>query len=195
MSESLDEFLASYNFSFRLECFRFLGNLLLAQNRPILMIETGSMRPNPDPSGDGQSTLVWDWIANKTSGMCYSVDVNPLHTQYTHNRVSDRTQAVTMDSLKFLSCMAPERTIDMVYLDSMDWEGSDLRKMESSLHHAGELAAAWPFLGPGGIVAVDDCAGRYLGKQALVECFFNLLKVGPIMEGPIFAWQKPCPVI
>jgi len=189
----MSDFWDSHNFGGRTEYFKFLAGLLAVQERPVIIVETGSMRPSDHPVQDGQATLVWDWIVSQMGGKCFTIDISPENSAHTKSRVSDSTEVITMDSLKFLSSIAiPEIPfIDLLYLDSLDWDDSDQDKMESALHHAGELAAAWHHIAPGGIIAVDDCWGEYQGKQALIECFFNLLQVPPIFTGSIYAWRKP----
>jgi hypothetical protein len=192
---SVDDFIAAGNFGNRGEQFAYLAKILLRLERPVLILETGSMRPNDAPEQDGQSTLVWDWIVSRAGGMCYTVDLDPAHTEHTQKMVSEKTKAITMESLKFMVNSTYMKPIDLLYLDSCDWTGSRRSKMESSLHHVGELAAVWDHLADYGIVAVDDCYGPFEGKQALVEGFFTLLGERPIMTGPIYAWQKPpCPL-
>lgn len=188
----LEEFLSSKNFGFRIHSFRFLANWLLSLKRPVLIIETGSMRPGSTPQDDGHSTLLWDYVVETAGGACFSVDINPLHTAHTQSQVGNRTKAFTSDSLKCLTSLTTLQPIDLLYLDSMDWKGTEQERLESSLHHIGELAALWPQLVPGSMIAVDDCLGRHTGKHALIECFFDLLKVQPCMIGPVYAWQKPC---
>ena len=191
---SRDEFFASHSFGRRGEQFEYLADCLLVLKRPVMILETGSLRPGEIPENDGQSTLVWDWVASETGGRCFTIDIDPDHSAHTRKQVGKSTTAVTGESLHVISSIAvPHPALDLVYLDSRDWTGSDLQKWESSLHHAGELAAVWPHVADGGYIAVDDCCGQYRGKQALIECFFNLLEIPPVMTGPIYAWRKPCP--
>src|SRR5271157_3304874 len=188
MSRS-DEFLNSHKFGQRLKCFEYLMTALCSLQRPVIIVETGSMRPSDVPEADGQSTLVWDFIVSVVGGACVTVDIDRKHSEYTASMVGKNTKAVTCDSIQFLRGLVVPEKIDLVYLDSMDWIGT--QKDDSALHHAGELTAIWKQIAFGGLVAVDDCYGKYEGKHALIECFFNLLKLGPVMEGPIYAWRKP----
>jgi hypothetical protein len=189
----LAQFMDSTEWGPRGEQFCFLADALLELKRPVIIIETGCMRPNHMPSDDGQSTLVWDWIINNAGGQAFSIDISHDHVDYTEKLVSQKTLVIRADSLQYLSCLMPPmpNMIDLVYLDSLDFEGDGLQRMESALHHVAELAAVWKHLAPGAIIAVDDCYGEYEGKQALIECFFNLLQIAPIMTGPIYAWRKP----
>lgn len=192
-NEKLAAFMKSREWGPRGEQFAFLCDALLNLNRHVIIIETGCMRPNQLPWDDGQSTLIWDWLVNEAGGQCFSIDCNEEHVIFTENLVSTKTKVIRADSLQYLACLMPPMPgmIDMVYLDSRDWKGDALDKMESAMHHVGELAAVWKHLAPGAIIAVDDCYGEYEGKQALIEAFFNLLQVPPIMTGPIYAWRKP----
>ena len=153
------------------------------------------MRPGGSSDGDGHSSMLWDWIICQTGGGFYTIDIDPENSQYTQPLLSKNGKAITMESLKFFSTSKFLHPIDLLYLDSMDWMGQLYDKMLSSLHHVGELAAAWKYIAAGGIIAVDDCYGPLEGKHALVECFFNMLEVSPFMTGPIYAWQKPLGVL
>jgi predicted O-methyltransferase YrrM len=192
-NEKLAEFMESREWGPRKEQFAYLCDRLLSLNHPVIIIETGCMRPNELPWDDGQSTLIWDWVVNQVGGQVFSVDINQENVIFTENLVSKKTQVIRADSLQYLSCLMPPMPymIDMVYLDSHDWKGDALDKMESALHHAGELAAIWKHIAPGGIIAVDDCVQEYEGKQAVIEAFFNILRVPAVMTGGICAWLKP----
>ncbi len=83
------------------------------------------------------------------------------------------------------------RPIDFLYLDSMDWEGTQVERGLSALHHAAELSAAWRWLNEGALIAIDDCHGDYAGKHAIVKRFFDSIGVAPIVDDYIHVWRKP----
>jgi hypothetical protein len=189
----LDQFLDSIPTGHRLPRFRALAEAMLFANRPILLVETGCMRaPTLDPPGvDGCSTLVWDYIAQRTKGKAVSIDVNPENVAYTRKRVGPYTQVICSESVKILSGATMSQPIDFLYLDSMDFLGDALERAKSALHHAAELAVAWPLLAPGALIAVDDCVGEYAGKHALVKRFFDMAGIEPLADDYIHVWRKP----
>ena len=194
-TSELDTFLASIPVGFRKQRFHDLAQGLLAAERPIVILETGCIRPhvNPldPPENDGCSTLVWDWIARTTRGTCITVDIDPANADYARSKVSPCTKVYCADSLAFLISMRLSQPIDLLYLDSMDWTGTAEQKNLSALHHAAELSAAWRWLNHGAIIAVDDCHDAYTGKHALVRRFFDSLGVPPLADDYIHVWQKP----
>lgn len=189
---TLDAFFAAHDFRARTTAFRVIAEYLLSLNRPVAIIETGTIRP-PREGGaeweDGQSTLLWDFIAESTGGQCISMDNDPVNVAHAKERVGSNTQIAEGESIGLLSRLTGS-PIDLLYLDSMDF--NDDCRMESALHHAGELAAAWDKLAPGGVVAVDDCHGPYVGKHALVKAFFEMLcGQYPFLISYVTCWRKP----
>ena len=193
VTNSVDFLFEKYNFAWREPHFRNLCKTLLEKDRPLCIVETGCMRPPCLPDHefeDGQSTLVWDLLARITNGRCITIDINPQNIEYAKERVSNRTDLICGDSIPILSTFTPPAMIDLLYLDSMDLkEGVEL---DSALHHAGELAAAWKWVPSGGIVAVDDCVGPFIGKHALIRCYFEILgNLHPRALGNISWWERP----
>jgi len=191
--KTLAEFLDSYNFAWRRNAFMLIAQELCALERPVMICETGCMRAPNQPDHefeDGQSTLVWDYLATMTGGKAISIDMNPENCAYARERVGPNTTIYEANSIQFLSNAEFEHKIDLLYLDSMDY--TKQTAFHSALNHAGELAAAWEHLESGAIVAVDDCIGPYNGKHALVKCFFEILGgVLPSGISHISWWKKP----
>ena len=191
----LDTFFDSIKTGSRRVRFQAMAEGMLAVNRPICILETGCMRKpkgNEGPEGDGCSSLVWDYVANRTQGGFISIDVNPENVEYAKSRLGPRSQVFCSESVKFLSAISfLSQKVDLLYLDSMDYEGSKIRKAYSALHHAAELAAVWPWLAPGCLIAVDDCHSEYDGKHVMVKQFFDCLGIEPIVGDYIHVWRKP----
>lgn len=196
-NSELNDFLDSIPCGLRRQRFYDLANAMIGAKRPIFILETGCMRISPTGEGpelDGCSTLVWDWVAQKTEGDCVTVDSSEENIEYAKSKVSKRTQVIHGDSVLFLSGIRNiQRPIDFLYLDSMDWTGTAEERALSALHHAAELCAAWPWLNHGALIAVDDCHGEYSGKHAMVKRFFDSLGVAPMVDDYIHVWQKPLP--
>lgn len=191
---TFEEFISGRDLRGRSEYFLDLGNKLLELKRPILIVETGCMRPPHLPGHeweDGQATLIWDWLARTTEGSAISIDIDSVNCQYAKDRVSDRVNVICGDSIDVLSDR--DRSwgdgIDLLYLDSMDWKADD--SAASTLHHVGELAAAWRLIRKEGIIAVDDCAGPFAGKHAVARLFLEMFAgLPPFLLGTICAWKK-----
>jgi hypothetical protein len=191
----LSEFLDSIPVGHRRQRFHSLAQGMLDAKRPICILETGCMRTSEldGPEADGCSTLVWDYVAQKTEGACITVDLDPSHVEYTKSKVSRFTQVFCADSLKFLTSIHLSRPIDFLYLDSMDFQGTAEERGLSALHHAAELSAVWGWLNHGALIAVDDCVGDYAGKHAIVKRFFDSIGVEPLVDDYIHVWRKPTP--
>lgn len=190
----LDEFLDSIPVGDRRARFHDLAEAMLKAERPVWILETGCMRALGNPEGDGCSTLVWDYIAARTKGKCITIDIASQNVEFTKTQVSSYTDVICCESVRFLTSITQlAQPIDFLYLDSMDWAGDLLSRGLSSLHHAAELCAAWPWVAYGGLIAVDDCVGEYAGKHALVHRFFDMIGAEPMVDDYIHVWRKPMP--
>ena len=133
----------------------------LMRRRPAghLIIETGCARQADNWEGDGQSTWMFDRFAETHGGDVYTVDINPASCDYARSIVGPRTRVFNEDSVPFLNRIGAElratgRQIDLLYLDSFDWDPAN--PVPSALHHLKELCAIAPALRPGTLVVVDD---------------------------------------
>jgi hypothetical protein len=193
-SLGLSEFLDSIPVGHRRPRFQALAEAMLSAERPIHILETGCMRQSKvgdGPEADGCSSLVWDYLASKTMGGFTTVDINEENVTYTRSLLHAGAQVVCMDSVKFFSIITRSCPVDFLYLDSMDWQGTLVDRGLAALHHAAELSAAWPWLAPGALIAVDDCHGEYAGKHAIVKRFFDSIGIAPLADDFIHVWRKP----
>jgi len=62
----------------RWHAFRLIVADLIARGRPVNIVETGCARQPDNWAGDGQSTLVWDWLLDKVGGTGLSMDISQL---------------------------------------------------------------------------------------------------------------------
>ena len=181
--------------SFRL-MFELLEQKSRALDRPLLIVETGSARVPGRWAGEGQSTVLWDDFAQYFEAEIHSVDIDPNAGRVLREelQVSDSVRVHTRDSVGFLHEFAtrlPLRQIDLLYLDSFDFNGDN--PFPSSFHHMKELTAIRPCLGPGTIVAVDDNlpveGGGYIGKGMFVDEWFTQVGIARLYTGYQFIWQ------
>lgn len=161
---------------------------LAGRGRPLRIVETGCVREDGNWAGDGQSTLVWDALVAKTGGTVASVDIDPAATAIADSLTSDRVTVYPADSLAFLAGLDPEPIVDLLYLDSYDIDWAD--PGPSMRHHLAEIETAYPLLGPGSIVAVDDNA-EGVGKGLLVGLYLVRRGWTPLVTSYVRAWIHP----
>jgi hypothetical protein len=171
----------------RWQAFVFIADTLAELRRPIGIVETGCLRQPDNWAGDGQSTVVWDWLVKQHGGYGHSYDISAESVAAARSSVSTM-QVHQQDSVEALAGFASASTIDLLYLDSYDWTaGSDA----SAQHHRKELEAIYDRLRPGCLIAVDDCMGKSEGKHALVLPWLAERGVEPIVTGYVYVWRKP----
>lgn len=203
---NFDEFIAPYKESLlssgksRYHNYEYVIKKLVAKNRPLLIVETGTMWSGLEDNM-GAFTLVFaDLIKNWTGGRLITIDISERsinNCKETTKRFSEVIEYVTSDSVSYLESMSDEEVakIDYIYFDSYDLFVPD--PVPSQLHHYRELAAVYKRLAKDVIVSVDDnflpwtwvewntynAAGeiidrtrydvgnRMLGKGTLIDCF------------------------
>jgi len=172
----------------RWAAFEFIAKELLEKNKPLTIIETGTLRAENDWLGYGHSTLMWDWIVSKTSGDVYSVDIDHDAIKFARPRCNN-IKFIHCDSIGYLRSVEASK-LDLLYLDSYNW--SPQEHISSCLHHMTELGSIWDRLPSGCLVGVDDCHSETLGKHVLVNLFFEkLIKQKPLVNCHVQIWRKP----
>jgi hypothetical protein len=155
------------------------------------LIETGTARVRGNWQGDGQSTLIWDWLASELSGThVLSID----RDQRAVDIASEQTEHVDFqvgDSLEVLPSIDPEvlEKVGLLYLDSLDFEWG--QPNTAAQHTLGELLKVWDHLPSGCMIAVDDCHSPYAGKHTAVAAFMSGQGIAPAFTGYQMAWVKP----
>jgi hypothetical protein len=127
------------------------------KNKDFFIVETGCMRADHGQlalGDDGASTYIFDDFINYYDGEVASVDINPDNVAHAQKMVSDKTQVYCSDSVEFLWNIPSKRKIDLLYLDSFDFEPED--PIPSQKHHLKELTAVMKNLRKGSIIIVDD---------------------------------------
>jgi len=163
-------------------------------DRPLLIIETGSLRQPGNWAGDGQSTYQWGEFARMRDCQVHTVDLDPEAARLVQKHCGEQVQAHTGDSVAFLYAMAeaPDPPqIDLLYLDSFDFDPRD--PFPSAMHHIKELIAVRPCLGKGSIIAIDDNLvlpdGSHTGKGYLAMQWFDHLGIKCLYKGYQYIWQ------
>jgi hypothetical protein len=127
-------------------------------NHPITIVETGCIRNVTEESkiGDGWSTLNWEYYCKKTNSVVYVVDINENHLNQSKKIVppSENVRYFKDDSIHYLQEF--DKKIDLLFLDSFDYQGDDLMKLACYNHSLNELKAAWDKLNQKCFVLIDD---------------------------------------
>ena len=155
------------------------------------IIETGTARQKGNWVGDGQSTLIWDWVAERRNDIkVVSIDKEQRYIDIAKEQTKhvDYICNCSVVALNLLPISIVNQT-RLLYLDSFDW--SEEKDLESSLHHLCELPCVWRDLPEGCMIVVDDRHSDYKGKHWLVESFMKKLSIGPCFKGYQIGWIKP----
>lgn len=155
------------------------------------VIETGTARIQGNWGGDGQSTLLWDWVAAHLPNLkVTSIDIDEKGIEVARSQVR-HVEFIAGDSLNVLARLDREkiRRVGLLYLDSYDW--TEETAQESAFHHMAELTLVWSHLPKGCMIAIDDCHGPFVGKHVFVYMFMNKLGIRPAFTGYQVGWIKP----
>lgn len=175
--------------------FQLIAEYLCSIENPVI-IETGCVRNPKGWEGEGCSTIIWNWFAER-GAECYSVDNNPKHVEIARE-YAPRVQITLGDSIDYLINEKAIERCNLLYLDSYDYLLG--KESLSELHHAGELAVCYERLPSGCLIAIDDCIDNYAGdadkpmkggKHKLCEYFFERAGIKPAFKGFITGWVKP----
>ena len=123
--------------------FRTIVADLIARGRPVNIVETGCAREPDNWAGDGQSTLVWDWLLDNLGGTGLSMDINEDNCRAAASQVQ-HFKVACVDSVVGLRTMVKPETLDFLYLDSYDLTET----IDSPTHHLAELASVYPLDSP-----------------------------------------------
>jgi hypothetical protein len=132
--------------------------LELMGGRPQTILETGMSAWGTD------STRLFDSYVRSFGGAFWSVDIRSDPVDRLRRHVGPDTTLVCDDSVSFLGSWVaahPQRTADVVYLDSWDVDFSD--PLPAAEHCVRELRAVEPALRPGTLLLIDDSPGSLDG--------------------------------
>ena len=143
----------------RLEYYEYVLNKLYLLNKPIIVVETGTMW-NDLQNNQGAFTLVFaDFIKNYTGGKLITIDISDEHIsnckEYT-KKFSDVIDYVVSDSVSYLKSLDDDfiKKIDFIFFDSYDLNLTD--PLPSEIHHFRELLSVYDRLSDTVLLAVDD---------------------------------------
>lgn len=170
----------------RWEAFRYIAANLISRGHPVHIAETGCARMTDNWDGDGQSTLVWDWLIGELGGTGLSMDISKENALHAAGQVSS-IKVACVDSVVGLRTMVQPERLDLLYLDSYDLTDG----IESPTHHLAEVTSVYPLLSSGCLIAVDDCVTEQHGKHRFVRDWLSRMGVEPVVRSYITVWVKP----
>jgi len=154
-----------------------------------LIVETGTTRYINDLEGDGNSTIMFDlYLNHQRNGILYTVDLHAPNCAVAQEHTSNKTTIIVGDSVNFLNKFPNPEEIDLLYLDSIDFQWDD--QHPSSLHHLKELTTIYAKLKPGCLIVVDDNfegegKGKYVSEfleEIGAKLYFNEYQIGYIKQ-------------
>ena len=177
------EFISDYGTSLgkRGSSFNSIFEYLNSRNRSTyIIVETGTVRMENNFVGDGCSTILFDKYVSTFGGTTYTVDIDPDACRVSRRLTSNNTVVIIGDSVSFLSKFPDPYNIDLLYLDSFDFDFENPHP--SSFHHIKELAAVWAKLKPGCLIVVDDNFEDGTGKGKYVKDFLINVGAKPLFD-------------
>lgn len=133
-------------------------------NKGKIIVETGTSRLIGNLTGDGCFTILAAQIATASNTHLWTCDILKDHidaAKYMTRQDRENVTYVVNDSVEFLKNF--DKTIDLLYLDSMDFViGGNNDKSQD--HCLNEYLAARYKLSEKAIVVIDDCGVENGGK-------------------------------
>ena len=173
----------------RADGFATLFQALTRHARP-LIIETGCLRSPGNWEGDGQSSFMFDALARDRQSQFLSIDLLVESIDTARRACSSAANFICNDSVAALHALSQlmRGPAGLLYLDSFDVDAAN--PLPSAIHHAMELTAARPLIGPGTIVCVDDyCLGGEAGGKGLIlDKFFTSIRAEVLHSGYQKIW-------
>lgn len=157
----------------RLNFYNYIIPKLVSKNKPLYIIETGTMW-TPVESNMGAFTYIMaDLIKNYTGGRIYTIDISDVQINackaITHE-YSDVIEYVVSDSVSYLKSLEANfvKSLDLIYLDSYDLNIFDPHNCMQ--HHLNELTALYDNLDKKCGIAIDD---NYLPGTWIMWNWYN----------------------
>jgi hypothetical protein len=172
----------------RWEGFCYIMRDQLERDKPVI-VETGTLREPGNWKGDGQSTRLWQWVAEQKDGISISVDKDFKACELAR-RECNKVHVVCNDSVTFLRGFLPF-PISLLYLDSIEWGFTKESCVDCWMNQVAELASIWHWLPSGCLIASDDNQTVDRGKPVLTRKIFDALGLQPVYDGYIVVWKKP----
>ena len=162
---NFDEFIQPYKEKLewsgksRLFYYEYVIKKLVDLNRPILIVETGTMWSKLEDNMGAFTLVFGDLIKNWTGGKLITIDISEDNINKCKETTRDFAEVidyVVSDSVSFLESLSDDivQQMDFLYLDSYDFSVPD--PIPSQLHHFRELNSVYKRLSKDVSIAVDD---------------------------------------
>jgi hypothetical protein len=169
---------------------------ILSKTKNPLIVETGCSRIDHGLlawGDDGCSTFLYDIFTLPNHGKVISVDINVENVKHANSKTSQRVKVFCDDSVNFLSRFTEAGEIDLLYLDSFDFDPNNPEPSQN--HHLKEIEVIFDRLKPGCLILVDDAGVKSetaaLGKAGKVFDFMESKGVYPKIQDYQLLWIKP----
>jgi hypothetical protein len=179
----------------RVPTFEFAISALSRISEP-LIVETGCSRKYHGLlawGDDGCSSYLFDIFTMQNKGKLVSVDIDETNVYHTNSKTSKRVEIYCSDSVEFLANFENPEDIDLLYLDSYDFDPNNPEP--SQIHHLNELRAIYGRLKSGCMILIDDAGvvskSANLGKAGKVFEFMSNVGVDPTIFDYQILWIKP----
>ncbi len=108
---------------------------------------------------------MFDALVRASGGGLFSIEVTTETIDSARKACSSATQLIENNSVSAAHALtqAMSRQIDLLYLNSFDLDPKN--PTPSAIHHALELTAVRPLIGPGTIMCIDNSAVGSKGRQ------------------------------
>ena len=145
--------LSRYNF------YKYIIPKLVAKNKPIYIIETGTMWADLKDNMGAFTLVFGDLIKNWTGGNLTTIDIsneNIDKCKSSTKEFREVIQYINSDSVEYLSSLSDEEIskVDLFYLDSYDLNVTN--QEPSAKHHLNELRSIYDRISQHTILSVDD---------------------------------------
>lgn len=149
----------NYSGGGRKQHFQLIIEKLVALNKPLTIVETGTLWAPLDKPMGAFTYIFGDLIKNYTGGKLITIDINSKHIEnakQSTKEFQDVIEYITSDSVEYLESMTDKEVeeVDLFYFDSYDFIAID--PIPSQLHHLRELLAVYKRLSKNVILSVDD---------------------------------------
>jgi predicted O-methyltransferase YrrM len=142
----------------KIKFFEYFIKKLVEKEKPLWIIETGTMWTRIEENAGAFTYLIGDLIMNYTGGKLTTVDISPEAIERSKENTKEFSSVieyVTMDSVKYLKGLGSNtRRVDAFFLDSYDLYIPD--PLPSEIHHFRELLAVYDNLSDDVMIGVDD---------------------------------------
>jgi hypothetical protein len=143
----------------RYKFYNYITDYLLSLNRPVNVLETGTMFEPHEIAAGSFTYIMGEMITNTLGGHLTTIDKDLTHLnsckKFTYD-FQENISYVCSDSVTYLNSLTPAEIykIDLFYLDSLDIDLMDQGPSEN--HHLVEVETILPYVNANALICVDD---------------------------------------